>query len=68
MGAEGFEMGTAFMVASETLVHPNVKKAVMDGDMEDSAVMAGQIAALIKKEKPAADIIDDALKEAKDYS
>lgn len=124
MGAEGFEMGTAFMVASETLVHPNVKKAVieagdmstvitgystdepcrqiknkladellaieagntkaaaaellrpvaesslkkamMDGDMEGGAVMAGQIAPLIKKEKPATDIIDDALREAKD--
>lgn len=124
MGAEGFEMGTAFMVASETLVHPNVKKAVieagdmstvitgystdepcrqiknklsdeliaieagntkaaaaellrpvaesslkkamMDGDMEGGAVMAGQIAPLIKKEKPAADIINDALREAKD--
>ena len=122
MGAEGFEFGTAFMVAEETLVHPNVKqaiieagdmstvitgystdepcrqiknklaneliaieanntkaaaaellrpvaesslkKAMMDGDMEEGAVMAGQITALIKEVKPAIKIIDDALAEA----
>ena len=28
MGAEGFEMGTAFMAAAETTVHPNVKKEI----------------------------------------
>lgn len=124
MGAEGFEMGTAFMAASESIVHPNVKKAVieagdmdtvitgystdepcrqiknkladeliaieannvkviaaellrpvaesslkkamMEGDMDNGAVMAGQIAALIKEEKPAAAIIDDALAQAKE--
>lgn len=124
MGAEGFEMGTAFMAASESIVHPNVKKAVieagdmstvitgystdepcrqirnkladeliaieannvkadaaellrpvaesslkkamMEGDMENGAVMAGQITALIKEEKPAARIIDDALTQAKE--
>lgn len=124
MGAEGFEMGTAFMAASESIVHPNVKKAVieagdmstvitgystdepcrqirnkladeliaieannvkadaaellrpvaesslkkamMEGDMENGAVMAGQITALIKEEKPAAQIIDDALTQAKE--
>ncbi len=124
MGAEGFEMGTAFMAATETLVHPNVKKAVveagdmstvitgyctdepcrqinnklagemiaieanntkakaaelllpvaesslrkamMEGDLVDGAVMAGQIAALIKEVKPAAAIIDDALREAEE--
>ncbi len=124
MGAEGFEMGTAFMVASENVVHPNVKKAVIDagdmdtvvtgystdepcrqihnkladdliaieanntkeaaakllrpvaesslkkammeGDMEEGAVMAGQIAALIHEEKAAAQIIDDAIAGAKE--
>lgn len=124
MGADGFEMGTAFMASSEVIVHPNVKKAVieagdmstvitgystdepcrqiknklaeeligieaqhtkaeaaemlrpvaesslrkamMEGDMEDGAVMAGQITALIKEERPAAKIIDDALAEAKE--
>ena len=124
MGAEGFEMGTAFMVAEETLVHPNVKqaiieagdmstvitgystdepcrqiknklanelikieaentkaaaaeilrpvaesslkKAMMEGDMEDGAVMAGQITALITEIRPAAVIIDSAIAEAKE--
>ena len=124
MGAEGFEMGTAFMAASENVVHPNVKqavieagdmstvitgystdepcrqiknelaneliaieaehtkaeaaellrpvaesslkKAMMEGDMEQGAVMAGQITALIKEEKPAAMIIDDAIAMAKE--
>ena len=124
MGADGFEMGTAFMAACENMVHPNVKqavidagdmstvitgystdepcrqiknklaneliaieanhtkaeaaellrpvaesslkKAMMEGDMEDGAVMAGQITALIKEERPAAVIIDAAIAEAKE--
>lgn len=124
MGADGFEMGTAFMASSEVIVHPNVKKAVieagdmstvitgystdepcrqiknklanelieieaqhtkaeaaemlrpvaesslrkamMEGDMEKGAVMAGQITALIKEERPAAKIIDDAIAQAKE--
>ena len=124
MGAEGFEMGSAFMVAEETLVHPNVKeaviaagdmdtvitgystdepcrqirnklaceliaieaehvkeeaaklllpvaesslkKAMMEGDMEDGAVMVGQIAPLIKDVRPALAIIDSAIAEAKE--
>ena len=124
MGAEGFELGTAFMVAEETLVHPNVKqaiieagdmstvitgystdepcrqiknklaneliaieanntkaaaaeilrpvaesslkKAMMEGDMEDGAVMAGQITALITEVRPAAVIIDSAIAGAKE--
>ncbi|MCU6760898.1 Nitronate monooxygenase [uncultured Roseburia sp.] len=124
LGAEGFEMGTAFMAAVETTVHPNVKKAVIEagdmstvitgyctdepcrqiknklademiaveanntkaeaakklrpiaesslkkamaeGDMIDGAVMAGQITALVKKERTSAAIIDEALAEAKE--
>ena len=124
MGAEGFEMGTAFMAASETTVHPNVKKEVLaaddmstvitgyctdepcrqiknklademidiennntkekaaellrpvaesslrkamaEGDMVNGAVMAGQIVHLVKEEKPAAQIIDDAIAGAKE--
>ena len=123
MGAEGFEMGTAFMAAAENIVHPNVRKAIleagdmstvitgystdepcrqirnqlanelisieanntkavaaemlrpvaesslksamMEGDMEQGAVMAGQIVALVKEERPAAVIIDSALEQAK---
>ncbi len=124
MGAEGFEMGTAFMAAAETTVHPNVKQAVLEagdmstvitgystdepcrqianklsdemikieadntkeqaaellrpvaesslkkamaeGDLEDGAVMAGQIVALIKEEKTSLQIIDDAIAQAKE--
>lgn len=34
LGAEGIEMGTVFLAAEETVVHPNVKKAVVEaGDM-----------------------------------
>ena len=124
MGAEGFEMGTAFMAAAETTVHPNVKKEVLaagdmstvitgyctdepcrqiknklademiaiednntkekaaellrpvaesslrkamaEGDMVDGAVMAGQIVPLVKEEKPALQIIDDAIAGAKE--
>ena len=124
MGAEGFEMGTAFMAAIENEIHPNVKKSVLEagdmstvvtgystdepcrqiknklsnelisieatntkeaaaeilrpiaesslrkamaeGDLENGAVMAGQIVALIKEERPAAAIIDYAIAEAKE--
>ena len=123
MGAEGIEMGTIFLAAKETLVHPNVKQAVvacddmqtvitgystdepcrqiknklsaelirieaenpkekaaellrpvaeqslkaamMDGDMENGAVMAGQIVPLIKEVKPVAVIMDNILAECK---
>lgn len=123
LGAEGIEMGTIFMVASESTVHPNVRKSVieagdmstvitglstgepcrqfknqlsdemdeieatnirtvaaeklksvaesslkramMDGDMERGAVMAGQIAPLITKEESVAEIIDRVINECK---
>ncbi len=40
LGADGFEMGTVFMAASETMVHPNAKDAVIvAGDM--STVVTG---------------------------
>lgn len=44
----------------------SLKKAMMDGDMENGAVMAGQITALITEERAAAVIIDAALAQAKD--
>ena len=124
MGAEGFEMGTVFMAAEETMVHPAAKQAVIEagdmstvitgystdepcrqvknklademirieaentkaaaaellrpiaesslkkgmaeGDMENGAVMAGQITALVKSIRPVADIIDSTIKEAQE--
>lgn len=44
----------------------SLKKAMMEGDMEDGAVMAGQITALITEVRPAATIIDSALAGAKE--
>lgn len=124
LGAEAIEMGTVFLAAEETLVHPNVKQAVVDagdmasvitgtctgepcrqiknvlserllqieaenvqakaaellrpvaesslkmammeGDMENGAVMAGQIAPLIKSIRPAQAIIDETLAQCRD--
>lgn len=124
LGAEGIEMGTVFLAAEETLVHPNVKQAVVnaqdmqsivtgtctgepcrqiqnklsdellrieaehvqaeaaellrpiaenslkkamaEGDMENGAVMAGQIAPLIKEVRPVAVIMDTVLAECKE--
>jgi enoyl-[acyl-carrier protein] reductase II len=123
LGADGIEMGTIFMAATETTVHPNVaksiieaedmstvivgystdepcrqfrnalsdemvkieaentkavaaeklrpvaesslKRAMMEGDMEHGAVMAGQIAPLVKEQKTCLSIIDDVMSEAK---
>ena len=122
LGADGIEMGTIFMACTDAVVHPNVKKAVIDskdmdtvitgyatgepcrqfknilseeiekieaenirsiaaeklkpvaesslkrammeGDMDNGAVMAGQIAALINKTQPAAEILDTILVDA----
>lgn len=44
----------------------SLKKAMAEGDMENGAVMAGQIAPLIKESKTVAQIIDDTLTEAKE--
>lgn len=124
LGAEGIEMGTAFLCAEECTIHdnakqailaaedmqnvvtstctyepcrqiknafsdelihlemdypvsevadkmremagPSLKRAMVDGDMENGACMAGQIAPLIKEMRPAAEIIDSVLAEAKE--
>ncbi len=44
----------------------SLRKAMAEGDMENGAVMAGQIAALIKESKTVAQIIDDTIAEAKE--
>ncbi|MCF0229163.1 MAG: nitronate monooxygenase [Parasporobacterium sp.] len=124
LGAEGFEMGSAFLMTEECDVHPNVKEAIIksgdmdtvvtgsctgepcrqvvnplseklcriedenpkavaadliremassslrlamaDGDMVNGAVMVGQCASRLNKVKKAADVINDAMKEAKE--
>jgi enoyl-[acyl-carrier protein] reductase II len=36
LGADGIEMGSAFMVANETAIHPNAKQAILDAtDMQN---------------------------------
>lgn len=43
----------------------SLKNAMMNGDTENGAVMAGQIAPLIKEIKPAQQIIDETLEGCK---
>lgn len=44
----------------------SLRKAMAEGDMENGAVMAGQIAALVKKPRTVAQIIDETLAEARE--
>jgi enoyl-[acyl-carrier protein] reductase II len=119
LGAEGVQIGTRFVVASECIVHENYKntlikakdidstvtgtttghpvrsirnkmtkeylrlekegaelmeleklalgslrKAVVDGDVNNGTVMAGQIAGLVKKEQPCSEIIQEIMEQA----
>jgi nitronate monooxygenase len=36
MGAEGMNMGTAFMATTEAPIHANIKQALVDGDENDT--------------------------------
>ena len=124
LGAEGVQMGTRFLVASESKIHPNYKKAVLrakdastlvtgeyaghpsrvlknkmaktyigiekeealkphpdydkleelgtgslrraviEGDSETGSFMAGEIAGMVKKEQPAAEILSEVYSQA----
>ena len=44
-----------------------LRRAVVDGDVETGSIMAGQSVGLVKKEEPAADIINTLVQEAVDY-
>lgn len=48
----------------EKLTLGSLKKAVIDGDVIDGTVMAGQIAGMIKDVKPCEDIVRDIMQEA----
>ncbi|HBT20029.1 MAG TPA: enoyl-[acyl-carrier-protein] reductase FabK [Peptococcaceae bacterium] len=50
----------------EELGAGRLKKAVLDGDIENGSVMAGQIAALVNEIKPAKEIIEEIIAEAKE--
>ena len=124
LGAEGVQMGTRFLVATESKIHPNYKKAVLrakdastlvtgeyaghpsrvlknkmaktyiglekeealkphpdydkleelgtgslrraviEGDVETGSFMAGEIAGMVKKEQPAAEILAEVYSQA----
>ena len=48
----------------EQLTLGSLRKAVMDGDITNGSIMAGQIAGLIKEEKSCKDIIHDIIVQA----
>ena len=48
----------------EKLTLGGLRKAVMEGDVVNGSVMAGQIAGLIKKEQPCKEIITEIMQEA----
>ena len=76
LGAVGVQMGTRFLLAEECGVHQNYKdmvdklgvgalrKAAVEGDTKEGCFMAGQIAGMVKKEQPAAEIVQEIAAEA----
>ena len=48
----------------ETFGAGSLRKAAVEGDMENGSIMAGQIAALVKEEQPAAQIIREMFAQA----
>ena len=43
-----------------------VRKAAVDGDLQGGSFLAGQIAALVKKEQSAKEIVDDLMRETEE--
>lgn len=48
------------------MTESSLKKAMAEGDMENGAVMAGQIAPLIKEVRPVTVIMDNIMEECKE--
>ena len=48
----------------EALASGALRRAAKDGDTEHGCFLAGQIAAMVKKEQPAAEIIKEVMEEA----
>jgi len=97
-GAAGVQLGTRFACATESIAHPNFKKAffrasaqlldenkvemmeaqlqiehywagalrraVIEGDVDNGSLMAGQSVGMVTKEEPVADIIAQLMAEA----
>lgn len=51
------------MLEREALTIGSLRKAVLEGDVDNGSVMAGQISGMLKEIKPAKDIIDDLFKD-----
>lgn len=58
------EKGGAPMEELEVLTLGSLRKAVMEGDVVNGTVMAGQIAGMIHKERTCAEIVADIMEEA----
>jgi len=50
----------------EEFLSGSLRKAVVEGDVEYGSVMSGQVASMVKKEQPAAEIITEVFAEAKE--
>ena len=48
----------------EALATGTLRKAVQEGDNKEGCFLAGQIASMVKKEQPAAEIIKEVMEEA----
>jgi enoyl-[acyl-carrier protein] reductase II len=62
---EKLEKQEASMEEIEKLGSGKLRLAVVDGDVENGSVMAGQISGLVKEIKPVKEIISDIIKQAK---
>ena len=47
----------------EKLTLGSLRKAVVEGDVSNGTIMAGQIAGMIKKEQPCKEIIDEIMSQ-----
>ena len=50
----------------ELLTLGSLRKAVMDGDVVNGSLMAGQIAGLVKKEQTCREMIEEMMQEAEE--
>lgn len=61
------ELDPAAVVEGELELAGSLRRAVQ-GDVENGAIMAGQVACLVSDEKPAAQIVDDLMCEAESWA
>lgn len=52
----------------ENLLTGSLRRAVVDGDVKGGSLMAGEVACLVRDEKPARQIIDDLMAEAEQWA